>query len=366
MRLAIFIPSYGDGGVERMLVNMARGLAAREVEVVFLTGRLDGPHLNMLPKNVKTIHFPKVSRLAQVHRLRDILQSAPVDWLLAAKLDDARVAMETKRLLGGWPRVLLRPGTAVTERLAGRVWWKKWRKLRQLRKIYGQADLIVANSEGVRQDIARATNLPVRALELVRNPVLVPEFYKLADEPEPHPWFADGQPPVILGAGGLRQQKGFDTLIQAFGIVKSKRECRLMILGEGHQRRRLSEQARALGIDNDFALPGFTSNPYPYMRHARVFVLSSRWEGSPNVLTEALALGTPVVSTNCRSGPSEILQDGKIAPLVPVDDAEALADAIGQTLDSPPSPDELRSAAKDYSMEANAVAYSALLHRHMR
>jgi glycosyltransferase involved in cell wall biosynthesis len=130
-----------------------------------------------------------------------------------------------------------------------------------------------------------------------------------------------------------------------------------MILGKGRGRGRLEALAEKLGIKEDLHLPGFVSNPYAYMAQSDVFVLSSLWEGSPNVLTEALAVGIPVVSTDCESGPRELLQDGRYGPLVPVGDAEALATAILKTLAKPLDSTVLQSAVEPYTIEASTNRY---------
>ena len=363
MRLAIFIPSFGDGGVERMLVNMVIGLAARGVDVVFFTGRPDGPHLEKLAGHARIEYFPQSPWPLQVLRLRRELVKHPVDAVLAAKLNDASVAVTVKRLLGGTPPVILRPGTAVTERLAGRSRFTRWRKLGRMRRVYRQADAVVANSQGVRADVARATGLSPDSIDLVRNPVISPAFHTLASEPTNDTWLAADmpRPPVILGMGGLRRQKDFETLIRAFALVREKRDCRLLILGEGQLRHRLESLIQDLGLSGFARLPGFVENPYPLLAAADLFVLSSRWEGSPNVLTEALALGTPVVATDCRSGPAEILRNGEVAPLVPVGDVSAMATEIEKTLSRRPDPLALKAATEAYTVEANAAAYHELL-----
>jgi glycosyltransferase involved in cell wall biosynthesis len=136
-----------------------------------------------------------------------------------------------------------------------------------------------------------------------------------------------------------------------------------VILGRGRLREALTTLAGSLGVDRQVDLPGFVENPYPFIRRARAFVLSSRWEGSPNVLVEALALGTPVVATDCPSGPREILAGGRFGPLVPVGDPEALAEAILGLLRAPPDPTFLRSATAEYTVEVNARRYQAILAR---
>jgi glycosyltransferase involved in cell wall biosynthesis len=169
--------------------------------------------------------------------------------------------------------------------------------------------------------------------------------------------------PVVLAAGRLERQKDFPTLLRAFALLRAERPVRLVVLGEGAWRERLAALAATLGVAADVDLPGFQPNPYPFLARTRVFALSSRWEGSPNVLTEAMALGTPVVATDCPSGPREILADGRYGPLVPMGDAPALAAALARALDEPLPSAVLKGAVRDYSAIESARRYLALLDR---
>ena len=176
------------------------------------------------------------------------------------------------------------------------------------------------------------------------------------------------RPPVILGCGRLTQQKDFPTLVRAFALMRPRFDARLMILGKGgsskndqQERNRLSALAADLGVGDAVTLPGFVDNPLAYMSQAALFVLSSAWEGLPTALIEAMACGCPVVSTDCLSGPAEILEDGALGPLVPVGDADALADAMFQTLRSPPDPERLRRRAADFSLERATAGYEKAL-----
>lgn len=150
--------------------------------------------------------------------------------------------------------------------------------------------------------------------------------------PLEHPWLGEGKPPVILGVGRLTPQKDFSTLIHAFAQVRTVRDCRLVILGEGELRAELEQLVASLGVQDSVQLPGFADNPFAWMSRVRLFVLSSRWEGLPNVLIQAMACGAAVVSTDCPSGPDEILEGGKWGKLVPVGDVEALAEALSENL----------------------------------
>jgi glycosyltransferase involved in cell wall biosynthesis len=195
-------------------------------------------------------------------------------------------------------------------------------------------------------------------LHIIPNPIITDRFPALCREEVSHPWFADDSGlPVVLSVGSLEPRKDFATLIDAFANVRARRRCRLVILGEGREKERLLERARQRTISEDVDLPGFLSNPYPYMKKASVFVLSSHREGSPVAIVEALACGTPVVSTDCPSGPSETLQQGQVGKLVPVGDSRAMAQAIEETLDNPPSRDFLKGAVSEHRADLAAEKY---------
>jgi len=163
-----------------------------------------------------------------------------------------------------------------------------------------------------------------------------------------------------MGVGRLSQQKDFGTLIKAFSLVRKHHPCRLMILGEGNKRAELESLISDLDIANDVSMPGFQSNPYAWVKHASVFVLSSLWEGSPNVLTEALAIGIPSVANLCPSGPDEVLQDGKYGELIPMQDHEAMSEAIINILKSPLPAETIKQAVDEYRVEISAKRYLAI------
>ena len=360
--LTIFLPTFGEGGMERMLVNMANGLARAGLRVDFWVGREDGPFLDRLDPGVRLLRHPRTSTRRRTAAFAGYLAERRPDVVLAAKDPAVLVALEARRLSGAPCAVVARPGS-VSQRLQRRPALLRWRDLRVMRRAYRGADLVVANSEGLARDVEAVSGIPLASIPVVRNPVVTPDLDALGSGPPGHPWLETGQPPVVLGVGAFRRGKDFETLIRAFALARATRPMRLVLLGRGRRGEALRRLARDLGVSADVAFPGFLENPYPLMRAAAVLVLSSRWEGSPNVLTEALALGTPVVSTDCPSGPREVLQDGRVGPLVPMGDAEGMARAILDTLAHRPDPARLRAAVAEYSLAENARRYSELLHR---
>jgi glycosyltransferase involved in cell wall biosynthesis len=230
-----------------------------------------------------------------------------------------------------------------------------------LRWLYSQADAIVAPSNGVADDLSAVTGLQRNSLRVIYNPVVSRSMLSKAQETPDHSWLKSSQLPVILGIGRLSKQKDFGTLIQAFAQVRRQLKSRLVILGEGELRSELERIACNEGVQEDVSLPGFVRNPYPFFKNAKVFALSSRWEGLPNALIEALACGTPVVSTNCPHGPAEILADGRFGQLVPVGDVTAMAKALLKVLAGTFVPDDPKGHMSKFDAETNIDAYLQML-----
>ncbi len=206
-------------------------------------------------------------------------------------------------------------------------------------------------------DLDALFHLPEGKIQVLHNPVVDPGLPERAAAAVDHPWFQAGQPPVFLGIGRLHPQKDFESLIRAFASVRAARPARLMILGEGEERARLEALVASLGLTDDVLLPGFLDNPYRFLSRAGAFVLSSRWEGLPTVLIEALACGAPVVSVDCPSGPDEILQGGRIGRLVPPGSTDAIAAAMLASLDNPGPREAGLARAQDFAIAPAAARY---------
>lgn len=360
-RLAVLVSFSGEGGVERMVLNLVEAIAARGVAVDLLAIRADSAHLAALPAGVRRIDLGVRHHALAVPPLARYLARERPAALLAAKDRAIRAAVLARALAGTPCRIVGRLGTHLSAALEGRDALRRWLRTAPMRRLYAGVEHLVCVSDGVREDAARLTGLPAARLSVVRNPVITPRLAQLACLPPEPPLPADPGQPLIVAAGRLTVQKDFTTLLHAFALLRRMRPARLAILGEGRERAALSALATALGVADAVLLPGFLPNPWAWMARAQLFALSSRWEGSPNVLTEAMALGVPVVATDCPSGPRELLAGGLHGPLVPVGDAAALAAAMHATLDHPPAPDALRAAVADYSAEAASARYLQLL-----
>ena len=237
----------------------------------------------------------------------------------------------------------------------------KGRSLPSFMKLtYPFANEIIAVSEGVKNDLRKLIGLGSKEIHVIANPVITKALISRSYEPPRHPWFESSDIPLILGVGRLTPAKDFDNLIRSFSILRRTQVARLVILGEGPEFHSLKALITKLNLTNDVALCGFVENPYSLMRRCSVFALSSRWEGLPTVLIEALACGTRVVSTDCPSGPTEILQGGALGKLVPISNPEALAIAITDALHQP-RPTLTPSFSTKYSPETVISQYQKVL-----
>jgi len=360
-KIALLVSFSGEGGVERLMLNLCEGLLDLGHPVDLLTIKRKSSHLKGSPQGLNVVPLRATHTYATLPEVVRYLRSERPHALLAVKDRANQVAILAGKLARTTTRIAVEIQTTISAALGDKSSLRKAAWYLPMRLLYPMADVVIAVSEGVATDLVEITGLPRERIQVIRNPAVSGGMFRLAQEPVDHPWYQDPSTPIITGIGRLTRQKDFPTLIRAFSRVRSLRPCRLMILGEGRDRAMLSELARSLGVAEDVALPGFVVNPYPFLRRASLFVLASLWEGSPTVLTEAMALGVPVVATDCPSGPREILRDGQIAPLVPMGDPEALAAAMLDTLARRPDQVALQNAVVHYRVAASSRRYVEVL-----
>jgi glycosyltransferase involved in cell wall biosynthesis len=358
-RLAVFAPSMAGGGAERGALKLAEGLAHRGYDVDLVLAAAEGPRLAEIPAEVRVVDLGARRVLSSLPGLMRYLRREKPD-ALASVLDHANVIALWARKLGRYSgRVVVIEQNTLSEAARN----GKSRRDRMMpwmvTRFYPWADYVVGVSAGVIEDLAQLTDLRPEKVRVIFNPIVTADIAEKARAPVDHSWFSDGSA-VFVAAGRLRPQKDFPTLLHAFSKVRARRSARLIILGEGPERGELEALVRQLDIAGDVSLPGATSNPYAYMARATAFVLSSRWEGLPTVLIEALSCGVPVIATDCPSGPREILADGRYGELVPVGDVDELARAMDAALDGkiPRPPEE---SWRPYELEAVVDEYLPLL-----
>jgi glycosyltransferase involved in cell wall biosynthesis len=357
MKIAVFLQDLSGGGAERMMVQLAGGIANCGVGVDLVLVRPEGPYLEDVSKNVRIVDLAARRTLNSVFRLARYIKRERPAALLSALVHVNVAAILAARLAGRSTRVVISERNTISLAANGVSTAAVRLAHRLVPRIYPLADEIVAVSQGVAEDLAQFGGLPLERITVIKNPVITPRLAELAGQLPDHPWFTADQVPVVLGVGRLTEQKDFGTLLRAFADVRKHETAKLVILGDGPDRSELERLAGELGLGEDVDMPGFVQNPYAFMSRAALLALSSRWEGSPNVLVESMDCGTPVVATDCPNGPSEILEAGRYGRLVPVGDPQQLAAAILATLRNPPAPDLLRRKSSEYTIEASARCY---------
>lgn len=331
-RLAFFLGALSGGGAERMIVHLANNLAIDEsIEVDLLVANAIGPYLNEVEKKVNLINFKSNNGVkACVFSLKkyfdkfqplsvlSTLTHANIAVIVAAKLSSSNV------------KVCIRESVIPSnyfDELGRSVAAQKYIS----KLIYPLADCVVAVSEGVKEDIREFYSIPKAKVRTVYNPVIDDDFFEKVNSDHPnHRWIEEGKK-VVIGMGRIAPQKDFKTLIRAFNRVRKNIDSKLIILGKSSDKKyaaEINKLINELGLCKDVDMPGFIQNPFPIISKATVFVLSSKFEGLPGVLIQAMGCGCPVVSTDCPAGPNEILAGGRFGTLVPVGDDEKMSEAI--------------------------------------
>ncbi len=346
-----------------MMVTLANAFSARGFDVDLILASAQGPYLRDVVPDVRVVDL-RAERVikALLPLIAYLRRERPVAMLSA--MGHANVVGIAAKILSGVPvRIVISERSTISierQRSSGifaRVVYLliPW--------LYRKADGVCTVSLQASRNLANFAGLNCEKITTIYNPFDLTAIGEAISQEIEHSWFSMDAPPVILAVGRLTEQKGFSELISAFAKLRRSRRIRLLILGEGSLREALISLAMESGLTvDDFQMPGFVGNPFAYMARCSLFVLSSRWEGLPGVLIQALACGAPVISTDCPSGPSEILEEGRWGRLVPVGDVDALAKAMAEVLDTPREqlPDG-RVRALDFEQERAVDAYLRLL-----
>lgn len=361
-KLACFLPSLDGGGAERVVLNVVTALARRGHSVDLVLGRRKGSYLDLLSSDLDVVLLDCRKTILGVLPLARYLRRRRPDVLMSTTITGNIVAFAAAKCVQDRPvRTVLRLDHTFSTMRSVATGARRRLLFLLLEHALQRADAVVTVSSGVAADLACCVPGTGRRACAVPNPAFRKQIVADAALPAAHPWLCDDALPVLLAAGRLEPAKDYPTLLAAFARVVEARPARLLIIGEGRERDRLTTLARQLRIDEFVDMPGFQINPYAYMARARVFVLSSCTEGMPSVLVEAMACGTPVVSTDCPHGPREVLEDGKWGKLVSVGDLEALAAAVLRTLDEVPDRESLVARARCFSLGPAVDAYERVL-----
>lgn len=330
--VSLFIPNFEAGGAERVMIRLAHGLLERGHRVEMLVLSDHGPYRGELDGRIRVVNLGVSRAWRAILPLSRYLRRHKPTVLLSAIFHVNFAAIVARWLSRSKTRIVISEHNTL-DLVRSSVGYLRWLVFKlALTASYPYADSVICVSEGVATGLIAARHQLQGKVSVIGNPVVTDEVMHMSMEPVHHPWLAPDQPPLILAAGRLIPAKGFDVLIDAFIHVLAIQPAKLLILGNGPEKAALQSRIDHSGLSSHVSLYGFSSNPYAWMRRADVFVLSSRHEGLPGVLIEAMACGCKVVATDCPHGPREILEGGKLGRLVPTGDALALGSAIVDAL----------------------------------
>lgn len=376
IKVSFFIPKLELGGAEKIVVRILQALDKNKFQVKLLLLKLKGPLIEELPQEVlvKELKTSKIT-FALFELIKYFRQEKPdifVSFLshlnAISILGKIFSRVKTKVIIS--ERTTFSHTPEITKNIKNKLFFIFLLKP-LARIIYPLADAIVCVSKGVAEDLACFLPISTKGkIRVIYNPIVDEKLYDLANEPVEHPWFLNKEIPVILAVGRLSKAKDYPTLLKAFALVRKNKKIRLVIIGDGEERKNLENLINKLNLSQDVLLLGFEKNPYKYMKRAFLFVLSSKVEGFPNVIVEAMACGIPVISTDCPSGPNEIIKNGENGILIPVGDEKALAEAIIKILDDPFLKDKFsregKKRAEEFTVKKGVNEYEQLFQEILR
>lgn len=331
IRVLFFIHSLAGGGAERVMTHLLKNLDRSRFVPALVVMEKTGPYLSQIPEDIQIydlevveenpLHFPRI-----VFRLRGLLRQFQPDIVCSMLWYANLAALLAVRGIPG-VKVVISERISTSFEIENETVIRPLQHIKKMliRCLYPLATHIVAVSEGIADELVGRFGVRQERVSFIHNPV-DEAFIRQQGTCSPDPWSSRGV--RLLAIGRLSHQKGFDLLIRAASRLFGSIDVQLVILGEGPERKNLEDLVKTEGVFESVKLPGFVVNPYVWMKHADIFVLSSRAEGFPNVLLEAMACGLPVISTDCRTGPRELLMGGKVCPIVPVDDLDEFVGAI--------------------------------------
>ncbi len=336
IKITFFIPNLEVGGAEKVTANILKWLNRDNFSPQLLLQEKKGYHLKSIPEDVRMADFSGDNLLFCFFKLMAYLKKEEPDIFVSVFPRFSVVSVLAKIFCNSPVKIVivehsLFSSTAANARTFLRRFVAKFMFPSLMRYLYGFSEAVICVSRGVAEDIERITGLKNK-MKIIYNPIISDEIYQLAKEPVDTVYVAKESLPIILAVGRLAIAKDYPTLLKAFQIVSKSTKAKLIILGSGDEHRKLVEFARKLKISGKVYFLGLQENPYKFMTNASVFVLSSKQEGFSTVIVEAMACGLPVVSTDCKSGPNEIITNMKNGLLVKEGDPQMVADAIIRVL----------------------------------
>lgn len=361
--IALFLPTLYSGGAERVQINLARYFLDQGLRADLVVCKYFGSLKDKVPNGVRLVSLEASKVMFSLPAYLRYLRTARPSVVLSSVENANIISCIGKMLSSHRHRLLVRLDNSLAEPGRLPLQMHRWPVTAAIASTFHAADEFIAVSEGLKKQLRRLPGLSKKPIHRIYNPIIHKDFDAQASLVPVLPSSIQPGKPFVLAAGRLHKQKGYRDLLLAFARVVDRRPSHLVILGEGPDREELQSLAASLGITPYVHFLGYTPNPLAYMRHAAVFVLSSIAEGFGNVIVEALACGTPVISTDCPHGPREILAGGRYGTLVPTGDVDALAHAIAASLDrpKPTMSSELKEHLRLFSIETIGKQYIAEL-----
>lgn len=358
VRLCIVTPNLAGGGAERIAVNLANYYTKKGVETTLIAIRGEGPYKSQINPEVKFIDL-NVSRVRySLRRIYKELKAQQPTHIISA-LRGSSIILGIIFSLNRKPKLIFREANTM-DAIAKLKAPKRRRSIFRLKLTYLRANKIIANSPDTKVDLKKFKITHHKKIQVIPNPVLPYNYQKLANKPISDNWINNKKLKIILNVGRLHEQKNQRLLIKSFKyLIQMNKNLRLIILGDGQEKSNLLDLINNLKLNEFVKIVPFQENPWPYYKNADLFVLTSQWEGFGNVIVEALACGTPVISTDCPGGPAYILENGKYGRLVPPNDKGALQKEIMDVIDGRITfnKEELIQRGSEFSVDKIAQRY---------
>lgn len=354
-KIVFILPNFRAAGVERVVITLANEMCRLGYSVSLLIFKNNGDLANDICKEIEVIelHINRSSfaifKLINFFRKNQVCFISSYSYLSILSIIANIITFKKSQ-------IFVCEHTTLTQMNKAKSNYKNKIVNFLMRMFYPLADGIIAVSSGVADDLSKAIDIPRKKIKVLYNPLDINFISKMSQNSPSHRWLLNKKQPLILGIGRLDIAKNFTLLINAFSKITDQTDANLLILGEGDLRLELEQEIKKLQLSERCELMGYISNPYCYLKNADIFVLSSNVEGFSLVIVESLACNTPVISTDCPSGPNEILEDGKWGTLVPMNDVEILSVAMLEALRSP-NTKNLQERAKEFDVKIVTQRY---------
>jgi len=353
-KVCFVLPSLVLGGAEKVASIILTHLDRSKFDVKLVLFNKFGEHLDCLPPDLEIIDLHKKSRWdfwGLIVRLRKIVKREEPDILISF--------LEYSNIISVLSAILLKkvPKVIISERSNHRSYLQKvkfkWLKTILIKYTYRKAHKIIAVSKEIKRNIITDFRINDDKIEVIHNPIDITKVERLCKEEVNHRFVNKKDRFLIISVGRLSEEKNFDLLLRSFSVVIKENPAFLIIVGDGELRGELQKKARELDLENFVDFVDFQQNPFRWLSKADLFVLTSNWEGFPNVILEAMACGIPVISTDCPTGPREIIENNKNGILVPIQDARLLANAILALLINNDMRNRIKNNASQYVTKFN-------------